>query len=83
MLLTDLFILRGPPAFVHSYNTPRFTTKDVGAWIKAVASETAFVEPGSHWEDGYCESFNARFRDEFSNTENCYSLLEAQILIED
>ena len=38
--------------------------------------------PGSAWENGYCESFNARFRDEFLNGEIFYGLREAQILIE-
>ncbi|MEO1347040.1 MAG: transposase, partial [Pseudomonadota bacterium] len=33
--------------------------------------------------NGYCESFNARFRDEFLNGEVFYSLREAQILIEE
>ena len=37
---------------------------------------------GSPWENGYCESFNARFRDELLNAEVFYSLREAQILIE-
>ncbi len=31
---------------------------------------------------GYCESFNARFRDEFPNAEIFFSLGEAQALIE-
>ncbi|MEL7096521.1 MAG: transposase, partial [Pseudomonadota bacterium] len=35
------------------------------------------------WENGYCESFNARFRDELLNGELFYSLREAQILIEE
>lgn len=38
--------------------------------------------PGSAWENGYCESFNARFRDELLNGELFYTLREAQILIE-
>ncbi len=52
-------------------------------WIKAVGATTAYIEPGSAWENGYCESFNARFRDEFLNGEIFYSLREAQILIEE
>ena len=52
-------------------------------WIKAVGEKTAYIEPGSPWENGYCESFNARFRDEFLNGETFYSLREAQILIEE
>jgi transposase InsO family protein len=59
-----------------------FITKKVRAWIGAVGAKTAFIEPGSPWENGYCESFNARFRDELLNGEVFYSLREAQILIE-
>ena len=35
------------------------------------------------WENGYCESFNARFRDELLNGEIFYTLKEAQIIIEE
>ena len=52
-------------------------------WIAAVGTKTAYIEPGSPWENGYCESFNARFRDELLNGELFYSLKEAQILIEE
>ena len=34
-------------------------------------------------ENRYCESFNARFRDELLNGELFYSLKEAQIVIEE
>lgn len=81
-VLTDLCILRGPPAFVRSDNGPEFVAKDVRAWVGAVGSQTAFIEPGSPWENGYIESFNARFRDELLNRETFYSLREAQIIIE-
>jgi putative transposase len=80
--LTDLFILRGPPEFIRSDNGAEFIAKKVRAWIGAVGAKTAFIEPGSPWENGYCESFNARFRDELLNAEVFYSLREAQILIE-
>lgn len=52
-------------------------------WIKAAGTKTAYIVPGSPWENGYCESFNARFRDEFSNSETFYSLRETQIIIEE
>ncbi len=80
--LTDLFILRGPPAYVRSDNGPEFVAEKVRSWISAVGAKTAFIEPGSPWENGYCESFNARFRDELLNREIFFSLREAQILIE-
>ena len=41
-----------------------------------------FIEPGSPWENGYCESFNAKLRDELLNGEIFYSLAEAKVLIE-
>ena len=80
--LTDLFILRGPPAYVRSDNGPEFVAKAVRDWIAAVGAKTAYIEPGSPWENGYIESFNARFRDELLNREIFFSLREAQIIIE-
>ena len=81
--LSDLFILRGVPSFIRSDNGPEFVAQAVRGWIKAVGAKTAYIEPGSPWENGNCESFNARFRDEFLNGEIFYSLCEAQILIEE
>ena len=62
---------------------PEFIAQAVQDWIKAVGAKTAYIKRGSPWENGYCESFNARFRDEFLNGEIFYSLREAQILIEE
>lgn len=39
--LTDLFILRGPPACIRSDNGPEFVAKDVRDWIAAVGARTA------------------------------------------
>ena len=41
-----------------------------------------FIEPGSPWENGYCESFNGKLSDECLNGEIFYSLREAQVVIE-
>ena len=81
-VLTDLFILRGPPAYIRSDNGAEFTAEAVREWIAAVGAKTAYIEPGSPWENGYIESFNARFRDELLNGEIFYTLKEAQIVIE-
>jgi putative transposase len=48
--LTDLFILRGAPAFIHSDNGPEFIVQAVRDWIAAVGTKTAYIEPGSPWE---------------------------------
>ena len=78
-VLTDLFILRGPPAFIRLDNGPEFLAEAVRRWIVAVGAKTAYIEPDSPWEDGYCESFNARFRDELLNGEIFYGLKEAHM----
>ena len=81
-VLTDLFILRGIPAYIRSDNGPEFVAQAVRGWIGAVGAKTAFIEPGSPWENGYCESFNGKLRDECLNREIFTTLTEAQILIE-
>ncbi len=81
-VLTDLFVLRGVPGHVRSDNGPEFIAKAVRDWIAAVGAQTAFIEPGSPWENGYCESFNSKLRDELLDGEIFYSLVEARIVIE-
>ncbi len=80
--LSDLFILRGVPAYIRFDNGPKFVAEAVRDWIAAVGAKTAYIEPGSPWENGYCESFNARFLYELLDGEIFYNLREAQILIE-
>ena len=67
--LTDRFILPGVPAYIRSDNGPEFVAQAVRDWIKSVGARTAYIEPGSPWENRYCESCNARFRDELLNGE--------------
>ena len=81
-VLSDLFILRGVPGHIRSDNGPEFVAKAVQAWITAVGANTAYITPGSPWENGFIESFNARLRDELLDGEIFYSLREAQVVIE-
>ena len=81
-VLSDLFILRGAPEYVRSDNGPEFIAKAVQDWIKAVGAKTAYITPGSPWENGFIESFNARLRDELLDGEIFYSLKEARVVIE-
>ena len=73
-VLSDLFILRGVPGHIRSDNGPEFIAKAVREWIAAVGAKTAYIEPGSPWENGYCESFNGKLRDELLNGEIFYTL---------
>jgi transposase InsO family protein len=81
-VLSDLFILRGVPGHVRSDNGSEFVANAVREWITAVGAKTAYIEPGSPWENGYCESFNSKLRDELLKGEIFYTLKEAQIVIE-
>ena len=81
-VLSDLFILRGVPGHIRSDNGPEFIAKAVQKWITTVGAKTAYITPGSPWENGYIESFNARLRDELLDGEIFYTLKEAKIVIE-
>ena len=80
--LSDLFIMRGVPQHIRSDNGPEFIAKAVQDWIAAAGAKTAYIAPGSPWENGFIESFNARLRDELLDGEIFYTLREAQIVIE-
>jgi transposase InsO family protein len=62
-VLSDLFILRGIPSRIRSDDGPEFVATAVQDWIGGVGAKTASIAPGSPWENGYVESFNARLRD--------------------
>ncbi|WBV42534.1 IS3 family transposase [Pseudoroseomonas cervicalis] len=81
-VLAELFIARGTPAHIRSDNGPKFVAKAVQGWIRGVGAKTAFIEPGSPWENGYVESFNGKLRDELLDGEVFNTLAEARVLIE-
>ena len=80
--LADVMLLRGIPEYIRSDNGPEFIAKELRKWLAKLGTKTLYIEPGSPWENGYCESFNGKLRDEFLNGEIFYSLKEAQILTE-
>ena len=81
-VLSDLFITEGLPDFIRSDNGSEFAAQSLRDWLKALGVRTAYIEPGSPWENGYNESFNGKLRDELLNTEIFYTLREAKTLIE-
>jgi transposase InsO family protein len=80
--LTDLMSRHGPPEHVRSDNGPEFVAKSVRSWLGRIGVKTLYIEPGSPWENGYCESFNSKLRDELLEGEQFSTLHEAQVLIE-
>lgn len=82
-VLTKLFTARGMPDYIRSDNGSEFTARILQDWLHKLKVKTAFIEPGSPWENGYNESFNGRLRDECLNGEMFDTLKEAQVIIED
>jgi transposase InsO family protein len=80
--LADVMLIYGVPEHIRSDNGPEFVALNLRKWLSAVGAKTMYIEPGSPWENGYCESFNGKFRDECLNGEIFYSLKEAQVVIE-
>jgi putative transposase len=80
--LADVMLRRGVPENIRSDNGPEFVAKELRQWLRKVGTGTLYIEPGSPWENGYCESFNGKLRDECLNGEIFYSLKEALVVIE-
>ncbi len=61
---------------------PEFTAKRVRICLDWFGVRPLFIEPGSHWENGYIESSNRRMRDELLDGKIVYTVKEVQVLIE-
>jgi transposase InsO family protein len=81
-VLGDCMLAHGVPEHVRSDNGAEMTARRVKKWLASVGTKPLFIEPGSPWENGYCESFNGKLRDECLNGEIFYSLKEAQVIVE-
>ena len=80
--LADIMVCKGVPKHIRSDNGPEFVAKDLRKWLQNTGAKTLYIEPGSPWENGYCESFNSKLRDEFLNGEIFYSIKELRVLAE-
>jgi transposase InsO family protein len=80
--LADVMLIKGVPEHLRSDNGPELKARDLRKWLAATSAQTLYIEPGSPWENGYCESFNSKLRDEFLNGEIFYSIKELRVLSE-
>jgi putative transposase len=80
--LADVMVIKGVPEHLRSDNGPEFVAHDLRKWLADAGAKTMYIEPGSPWENGYCESFNSKMRDEFLNGEIFYSMKELRVLAE-
>ena len=82
-ILQKLIDQHGPPQYIRSDNGSEFIESELRAWLAAMKIKTLYIEPGSPWQNGFIESFHARFRDECLNREQLWTLTEARVVIED
>ena len=81
-VVSDLSIPRGVPSHIRSDDGPEFAAEAVQKRIAAVGARTAHTTPGSPWENGHVESFDARLRDEPLDGETFHTPREAEVVIE-
>ncbi len=73
-------MVKGSLGYIRSDNGSEFTAKRLRSWIREVNVSTTYIEPGSPWENGYCESFNGKMQDEFLNKEIFDTMFEVEVL---
>jgi putative transposase len=83
-VLDQLVTERGTaPGFLRCDNGPEMTANAIRDWCRFSRAGSAYIEPGSPWQNPYVESFGGRVRDELLAVELFSCLTEARVLIED
>lgn len=80
-VLDSLFSRHGAPECLKSDNGPELVCAAVTQWLRSHQVDTHFITPGSPWENGHNESFNAVFRDGCLDRWLFYSVQEARRVI--
>lgn len=81
-VLEQLFTEHGSPAVIRSDNGGEFIASEVVDWLSEIGCETFHIAPGKPWQNGFCESFNARLRDECLNEHEFWSIDHARVMLE-
>ena len=71
------------PEHVRMDNGPELSAHALRDWCRFGGTATAYIEPGSPWQNPYAESFNARVRDEVLDVELFETLAEAKLILAD
>lgn len=77
--LAELFAKHGVPNRLRSDNGPEFISNAIKTWLDKLGVKLLYVEPGSPWQNGVCESFNSRLRDEYLNQTDLLHLSDARV----
>lgn len=81
-VLQRVCLEKGFPAMIRSANGSEFIAQTVNHWLAENGIKAIFIEPGKPWQNGKCESFNGKLRDELLSREWFSSVKEAQVVIE-
>lgn len=79
--LADAMCLHGIPDNIRCDNGPEMISKALRKWVAKTGPQIQSIAPGSPWENGYCESFNRKLKDECLRQEIFYLLKEVQTVI--
>jgi len=83
-LLEQIVAQRGrAPELLRCDNGPEMTANALRDWCRFSGTGSAYIDPGSPWQNPFVESFGSRIRDELLTGELFETLLEAQVLVED
>ena len=82
-VMSDLIDVYGVPQYIRSDNGSEFIEARLRAWLAQNQIKTLYIDPGSPWQNGYIESFNARLRAECLDREQLWTLTEARVVLED
>jgi putative transposase len=82
-VLQRVCLEKGFPAMIRSDNGSEFIGQAVNHWLAKNGIKPLFIEPGKPWQNGKCESFNGKLRDELLSREWFSSVKEAQVVVED
>ena len=74
---------RGRPDMIVSDNGTELTSNAVLAWVQDTKIPWHYIAPGKPSQNGFCEAFNGRFRDECLNEELFRDLGHARMVIGD
>ncbi len=80
-VIETLVAVRGAPGHLRMDNGPELVAWALREWCRLAGTATAYIEPGSPWENPSWRASTAGY-DELLNVEEFASLLEAQVVVE-
>lgn len=80
--LDAIIAVRGRPDRIVSDNGTELTSMAILKWCEATRVEWHYIAPGKPMQNGFCESFNGRLRDECLNETLFSTLAEARAAIQ-